>query len=57
MEKKIIKTSDLELLDEAKQLVIRGGKGGGTDDPADPNLIINKINCPTFGNCKTICGT
>ncbi len=57
MEKEIINSSDVELLDEAKQLVILGGKGGGTDDPADPNWITNKNNCPTFGNCKTICGT
>ncbi len=57
MGKKTIKVSDLELLDETKQLVIRGGKGGGPDDPADPNGIINKNNCPTYGNCREICGT
>lgn len=57
MGKKTIKVSDLELLDETEQLVIRGGKGGGPDDPADPNVIINKNNCPTYGNCREICGT
>lgn len=57
MEKKVIENPDIELLDEAKQIVIRGGKGGNTDDPADPSWIINKNNCPTYGNCRTICGS
>lgn len=56
MGKKTIKVSDLELLDETKQLVIRGGKGGGPDDPADPNVIINKNNCPRMVIVE-ICGT
>lgn len=49
------KTKEMELLDEARQLQIRGGKG--SEDPADPNGIINKKDCPIYGYCKTICGS
>lgn len=49
------KTKEPELLDEARQLQIRGGKG--SEDPADPNGIFNRNNCPSYGYCKTICGS
>ena len=55
---KKLNIKDMELLDEFKQLQIRGGKGGGgKDDPADPTGKVNTKDCPIYAYCKTICST